>query len=302
MVNVGVLVKQMRESRCMSQEELADGIVARESLSRLENNQRGMSNDKLDKLFARMGYEAKQFFMHAQSYDEMEIYRLRDEIDNYIRREDEAAARKAMFELEERLADNPCKFHRQYVLFTRTVLLWGEGCPPAELRALLDDAIHITIPDFDEAAVYGYLLGGTELEIVNMMHVVHRENGRDDLAIALLTRLSKNIRKNYMNDTEKAGRLTFILINLSSVLGMNERYDEALALVEEGIELGQRYCALKMLPCLAYNKAYILHHTKQEEQVPDLLRQAYYGNKALGFHVAATRIKEKALRNFGVEL
>ncbi|MCL2198734.1 MAG: hypothetical protein FWB80_07410 [Defluviitaleaceae bacterium] len=132
-----------------------------------------------------------------------------------------------------------------------------------------------------------------------MAKAFYIENMKEDV-IEMLYKLVINLKKRCVDQLENARNLTFVSYHLTCYLGLSGRYDEALALCNEAIEIGGKNYAFNYLPELKYNKAYCLHHLNRHDEVEALIHQAYYGCLSHEEKFLADEIKERAEKNFGI--
>jgi transcriptional regulator with XRE-family HTH domain len=300
-ISQGKLIKHLRKQNGFTQERLAEGIMDRSNLARIENGDQAISKDKLDLLTNKLGYTAKRFFTYALSNDEYKYYTLRDKLENALARCDIKKATELIDEMEkyEAFRDG---HHKQFLLKGKAALILTNNSDYIYAYALLSEAIQLTIPKFSEKLVSTYLLAHNDIEILCMIAETYDLNGEPDKAIDLLLKMSKSVRKYYVDEHEKTRSLAFILSNLSACLGMQKRYKEALDLCDEAIEECKRNQVYGVLPVLTFNKACSLFYLNRNKDVKRLLRQAYYGSMVMGLESLTTQIKDFALSEFKINI
>ena len=299
--SVGIIIKQLRKKQEMSQEKLVEGIMTRENLSKIENGLQVVSKENLDAFLERLGYSSARFFPYALSDEEHIVFALREELDNHLARLDIDKASGLIATMEE-LAPFKKGLHRQYLLKNKAIACLKKEKDLAKVRSLLDEAIKITIPDFQERLVNTYLLATCDIEIIQAISEFHHENGDTDKAIYILEKLAQNIRNHVVDARSKVRALTFTLYSLSSYLGEQGKFNEALGLCNEAIEAGRSNRVYGLLPMLAFNKAYCLFHLGQCDKVKGLLHEAYFTCINMGLDSVATTIKEQSPVLFQIDI
>jgi len=305
----GQTIKLIRKQQGLTQEELASGIMERENLSKFENGKQGIKRETLALLINRLGHAANRFFPFPVSPKEYELLLQQDKLDNAIALNNIDEAEMLLSETEALLSDAqiPASFkegiYLQTLLRCRASLRVLRGEDTQASRELLNTAIEITIPKFKAKLVNTYLLCSDEIEIICMMAELDYIQGQHGSAITLLTKLAASIRKYYVDPREKAHNLTFVIYNLSRLLGLQNKHTDALALCNEAIIEGERERAYYLLPEIKFNKACGLHSLNENDpEVRDFAYQAYYGCLALGKVSTASEIKEQALQLFKIAI
>ena len=298
---VGIMIKQLRKKQRMSQEKLAEGIMTRENLSKIENGLQIVSKENLDAYMERLGHTAARFFPYALSSEEYIVFALREELDNHLAHFNTNKADE-LIDTMEKLAPFKKGLHKQYLLKNKAITCLKKEKDLVKTRDLLNEAIKITIPDFQEKLVNTYLLATCDIEIIQAMGELHHENGDTDKAVYLLEKLAQNIRNHVVDARSKARALTFALYSLSSYLGEQGKFDEALDLCNEAIESGRNNRVYGLLPMLTFNRAYCLFYLGQHDEVKGLLYEAYFACINMGLDSVATTIKEQSPVLFQIDI
>ena len=298
-IPIGKALKALRLKRGLIQAKLARGIIDRSSLSKIESGRHDVSRATLELLADRLGHTAEYVLLYAISNAEFDVFELRDEMDNHTSNMDHAILKKLITKAES-MPGFKEPLHRQFLLCKKAYTLLDND--PYQASLLLQEAITITIPGFNERLIKTFLLARNDIEIINSMATLHNKNNNTDRAIELLRLLSDNIRSRTVDPYEKARSLTLTLYNLSVCLGKQERYKDGLVVCNEGISEGQAARCYGLLPKLLYNKGYCLfklgHPTMAEECIID----AYYTLRAYGLFNDAENIKNNTFRNFNISI
>ena len=117
---LGPILKARREALGLSQEDLADGICAVPTLSRIENGERMPTKNHFEMLMQRLGYSAMSMDFFTDKQDFL-IYELKFKTRQAYIARNYPLARKFLDELEMML-DKPTKIDRQFVLLHQILL------------------------------------------------------------------------------------------------------------------------------------------------------------------------------------
>jgi len=298
---LGLLIRRLRKLNGISQDKLAEGIMDRGNLARVERGQQNISKDKMDLLLNRLGTDSKRFFPYVLSDEEFENYELRSKLENYLVRRRLKDATKLIREMEA-IPDFKQGLSKQFLLKSKAALSDLKGLNINRRYKYLVEAIKITVPKFKETMVHTYLLAGDDIEIIGMMAGIHTDKGEHRKANDLLQKLALNIKNHYMDEYEKARSLTFVLFNLSCVLDTQKRYEEMLAVCDEAIAVSEENQIYGLLPQLKFNKARCLFYLDRKDEVKELLLQAYYGSLALGHAGRSSFMSKFASEELQIEI
>lgn len=150
---IGEMIKRKRKELGLTQEQLCEGICEPSTISRIESGRQGPAKNKLDALLQRLGLPGERYYA-LMSKDEMEISNLKEKIISCNVARNAVEGLKNLEKLEA-LATEDDHLLRQFILRSRIFLGYikeGKVCPYTleEKEKMLQEAIHLTIPDFDE--------------------------------------------------------------------------------------------------------------------------------------------------------
>jgi len=299
----GKTVGMLRKQQGITQAKLCEGIIEPDAMSKVERGVHGISKEKMDLLLGRLGYVAKRFFPYPLSVDELNVFVLRDKLNNLDESIDSDKMASLINEIESSHELFKEGLHRQFLLKCKALLLKKEG-EAKESKKMLDEAIKITLPHFKENLVNKYLLANDDMEIIVMMAQIAYEEGHCDSAIILLRKLAESVETYYVDEYEKARSLTFVLYSLSKYLGLMGRFDEAVSACEKAVNAGVKNKAYGFLHLLKFNQAYCLyyHDKRRINEVKELLFEAYYTCKAYGELHVAEEIKINTKKLFQIDI
>ena len=277
----GKLLKQLRIQQGLSQEKLVGDTMDRSNFGKIESGKQAISKEKMDALLEKLGYESARFFPYVLTDKEFEVFTLRDALDNCLAHFEIDKAAELVAKMET-IPEFKKTLHRQYLLKSQATICLKKEKDFVKAGELLDEAIKTTIPKFEEKLVHTYLLATNDIEIINLIATIYRDNDRVDDAITLLKKLIQNIKSNVMDNYNKARSLTLVRYSLSLCLGKKELYEEELEVCNEAIETGQKNRVYGLLPMLIFNKAYCLLKLKRPDEIRKLLYQSYFFCEGMG--------------------
>ena len=304
--HIGEYIKRKREEKEIKQDELCYGICDRSTLSRIERGKQEPSYYILKALLQRLGISEDrcQILMGPQ---EFEISELQREIIADNVRKDFSSALKKIRRLEElsQSAENPLL--QQFVRRVRALAGYEENGErfaydyPTQ-REMLMQALKLTHPNIDLSHISNCLLSVDEIKILNQYAITYSEIGNRRYAIHIYQQLFDCINYNCIDTESIVSILTLLAYNYSRLLGQERRYEEAVEIAE----LGQNYCVkynkCQMLGGLLLNIACCAHELEDDEKSKDLLRQAYYVNKAMKQEKSCKVVEEYWKQTFKREL
>lgn len=301
---VGSLIRDARERQKYSQEELCYGICTTSTLSRIENGVQAPGKKILEGLMQRLGI-ADPIYNSYLSREEMERYEIEEQLTRCLARKEYARAAKYVDILEERLKESSkreygIKLEEQYLYFARALICKNQGESAERIQELLLAAIHMTIPEFDGIHIRARLLTFHEISILNNIGCAYHAMGKVWDALRLLFELMEYIEGNAAGDGELSVKYLMILQNLSSWMGQERQYKEALELCQKGIDYCVEYGKMHIFPMLLCNKACALAELGQYEMSKEIFYQSIAIFQAMSQHERAEQIREYAENHYGI--
>lgn len=252
---VGYLIKQRREELGFTQEELADGVCAVTTLSRIENGERLPTKNHYEKLYQRLGLSDLLYYTYVDEKT-LELHEQKFRIRHLVslRQYEEA---KELLEAYVCSTDMNSTSEEQFVLLYSTIVAQN-AFSPEERSSRFTEAISLSCPQF-EKGVYPVLLSYEEIIILNNIAVCYWQMKNYDEAIHILTYLKQYYEKGIMNQEEILKTQTMILYNLSTSLGLAGRYDACIEICDLGIKISRETGRCSQLSKMLYNKAWSLN-------------------------------------------
>ena len=302
---VGARVRDVRERQKYSQEELSYGICTPSTLSRIENGLQVPGKKILEGLMQRLGIG--DGMNHAYlSKEEMERYELERRLVRCLGREEYGEAGRLASQMEEKLEraarkDYGMKMVDQYVRFAQVMVRKSQGEDAECVFQMLLDIIRITIPDFDGIHIRDRLLTFHEISILNNIGCAYHDKGELWNGVRLLFELKEYIEGHTPGGEEMSVKYPMILQNLSSWMGQERMYSDALALCQTGIDYCIEHGKLHVFPMLLCNKACALAELGQYDLSRQCFGQAVAILQAMNQQERAEQTRKYAELHYGIK-
>lgn len=272
---LGHILKARREELGLSQEDLADGICAVPTLSRIENGERMPTKNHFEMLMQRLGYSAMSldFFTDKQDFV---IHELKFKTRQAYIAKNFPLARKFLEELEAML-DKPTRIDRQFVLLHQ-ILLNQKQFSNAEKLKQLETAIQLTCPKYKHNYI-PRVLSYDEIILLNNIAICYDALGERDRAISILTGVKGYYDHHVISEEEALRTQPMILYNLSKFLGLSGRYDECIEICDLGIRIARMTGRCPLLGETLFNRAWALiqrNRAGDKEVAERTLKHAIY--------------------------
>lgn len=302
---VGSLIREARERQKYSQEELCYGICTPSTLSRIENGVQAPGKKILEALLQRLGI-VDRIYNSYLSREEMERYEMEEKLTRCLARKEYGKAQELVRILEEKLQnasikEYSLKLEEQYVCFARILIYKNQGGDAEHILEQLLEAIRMTIPDFDGVHIRTRLLTFHEISILNNIGCMYHAMGHAWPALQLLFGLKEYIEEHTVGGQELSVKYLMILQNLSSWMGQEGHYQDALELCQTGIDFCVEYGKLHTFPMLLCNKACALAELGQYDVSKECFCQSIALFKAMSQHERAEQVRKYAESRYGIE-
>lgn len=251
---VGDYIKETRMRKGYTQEEVSFGICTTASLSRIENGLQIPGRFILDKLLERLGIENNVFNAFV-SKEEMEFYETVQNMSRNIADEDIDELEKQIVKME-KINIEFGGLEKQWLLFAKAEVFRKRGADSNEVKRILMEAIHITMPAFNgKTPLESNLLTYDEILIINSIAIQYSKEGKFIEALRLDMWLKEYMEEKIIDGKMKMTKYPVIIYDMSNWLGKVGRYEEALEIAEAGIDYCIKFGKLVVLPLLVFNKA-----------------------------------------------
>lgn len=301
---IGELIREARERQKYSQEELCYGICTASTLSRIENGQQVPGKKVLEGLMQRLGTVDRIYNVYANK-EERERYELEQQLARSLGNRDYGQAESLVSCMEKKIAQSPGKpfcrnMEKQYLAFANVLIQKQKGKNAGWVLKGLLDAIHMTIPDFDGIHIKSRLLTYHEIAILNNIGCAYHSLGRVMDAVQLLLGLKEYMEIHILGSGEMSLKYPMVLQNLSSWLGQEGMFQDALALCQAGIDYCIKYGRLHTFPMLLCNKACALAELGQYDMAKENFLQSIAIFQAVNQQEHAEQVKTYASTHYGI--
>lgn len=165
-IEIGKLVKTIRESKKIMASSLCYGICSASTLSKIENGDRLADYLTLNALFERLGVKVDNFEMLLDDKDYM-YFNQRNEINKKIEQNQYDEAIQLLKEYEKLLGNDISNLHKQYILLRTFQIYKNRNIEDKNLIFdLLKQAINCTVIDYQEKLNDKLLFSENELECI----------------------------------------------------------------------------------------------------------------------------------------
>lgn len=304
---IGEYIKENRELKGMTQEQLCGGICTAATLSRIENGRQNPSRDTVNSLLRRLGEPTDRFFALVNKR-EMEMEKLREDIQadciQYHRSGQPEIREAALAKLSrlEQIMEKNNKVARQYILSAKVTLGRPDG--PFSFEEKLDmlmKAIRLTIPGFNLKKIYLHRYSIVETTIINQIARAYSEAGEKRKAIDIYRQLLNFIEE---HDPKFAGYAThFCLVahDYAINLGLEKRYEEAMEIANRGWQVSVEKGTYQFLPGFLAILAECHYFTGNKEKSRELYIQAYCIYKAFKDEANLAIMRREMKERLGME-
>ena len=279
--NIGEFILKLRKKANLTLDQLCQGIYSVGNLSKIENNQITGGVYGMEAIMQRLGRHIDYYlntFLSGKDFDEKQM---RDKIIALTASREYDAAAELLKELagKKSFQKGICL---QFVKKMEALILSAKKGNTPEVLEILREALKITWPAFDERdqkCVNGIAvrpLAYYEISILNQIAMHYCNTGESALAVKIYERIRDSMDTFYVDELEKARTYGPLLFSYAKALTMMERYSEALAVADAGIEFEQRGQRLLHLPDLVATKAVCLLELGRKDESLSYFALAYY--------------------------
>lgn len=282
---LGPVLRNRREELGLSQEDLADGICAVPTLSRIENGERMPTKNHFEMLMQRLGYSAMSLDCFTDKRDFL-VHELKFKIRQAYVVQNFSQARKYLDDLE-CLIEKKTKIDQQFLTLYQVLLNKTRYETDAKIKKL-EDALKLTCPRYACGNI-PHVLSYEEIILLNNIAISYNAKGDSNRTISIFYTLKEYYEHHVVSTDEALRTQPMILYNLSKVLGLSGRFDECIEICDLGIRIARTTGRCTALEGTMYNRAWALlkrNHYGDRESARSCLKQAYY------FAMAMEKTKE----------
>ena len=270
---IGQRIRGVRESRGMTQEELADGICSTGTLSKIENGLQVPKRKTFTALMQRLGEPEYLYSIHL-SREEMQEMKICRQIERSIWKEDFVKTKELLEEYKSFLSGNKILENQCYRM------MWASLHPkqnenPHQVMQEFEEALRITIKDYPNILPSKrQWLTFEEISILNNIAVQYYRIGEITKSFSYIKWLKEYLEQTNMDEETLAKVYLVVLCNYAEILWVNGQAEEAHAIASHGIELCKEYAQFMVLPHFLIVMARSFVWKGKAKEAEECLRQA----------------------------
>ena len=231
---IGKIIFEERERAGVSQNKLCAGICSVTTLSRLEWGEQNIGKWSIDVFLQRLGKSQDKFWtiVHIGDYEVME---LRRSIWNNILYGSRRKAEKGIRQYRESMYIE--NLHEQFLKKCMGMIAGKRDNDWGKALQLFQDALSITVPEYQIANVEQLLIGRDEMQMILLMVEAYIHLGREETARQLIEGLLENIRQKNWDEEELVKIYPKVVRVYIGLLEKEERYEELVFIAKEAVEM-----------------------------------------------------------------
>lgn len=275
---IGYIIRQKREERGVSQEELAEGLCSVPTLSRIEHGQRIPSKSHFTAFMERLGYgigDADVFI----SKEEIEIHELQFRIRQEGILHRYSRIKPLLAELETLIHKNGDDPVYLQFLTANKIFCEDKSSFPAQSIPAIENALRITVPRYGHVNLQNLFLSFDELTCLNAIALYYCENNLVSKGLQMYSEIKEYMEEKIINPEERMRLYPAIVYNMSNYLGRSGYYQECIDLCCNSIPILQKYGRAQKIYLLNYNIAWCYEKLDKDfyqDKIIKLLLQSYY--------------------------
>ncbi|KAA0758560.1 helix-turn-helix domain-containing protein [Bacillus sp. AR2-1] len=265
--DLGIIIKELRMKKNISQSELCHGICSQSQISKIEKGMIYPSSILLYQLSERLGIDPNNIFALTQNKRLKYVKNVKYVIKDCLKQKQY----KELYEIvkkEKNLNNFQTKEEKQFLIWHESIAIFMVDRSIKTALDLLNNALKLTLTNSD-------FLSEREIDIMQTMAIFYAENKNYEKGINILRRCLTNFNKlDFPRDKEIKLK---IILNLAKCLDSTYQHEEAIKYLDKGIKLAINLNTLYLLGELFYLKGQYLLKIKQHN-VEDVV---YNWKKAL---------------------
>lgn len=291
---IGEIIREERNRRKISQEELCFGICSVTTLSRIENGSQKPSLKIEEALLERLGHSTENLVVYADD-KEVKKHRLESAIRTRMMHFEDAGDLLAEYQklLEKRGTE--CVLEEQFLVMSWAIQdFYQHTGESGDICKRLTEALCLTIPKYSESTLEDIkLLTTTEIEILNNLALAYAKEKEEEKALRIFRYLAKLLERDMSDGTTAHRHYNMILGNLARQLLYAQEYEEAEFFSRQGINYCKKRKRLNALPELLYYNATASFCLGRTEQAAERYQQAIALFRLLDRQDMAEAIREE---------
>ena len=269
--NAGLIIREVRAGKGLTQTQLAEGICSRQTISGIENGERKPDWFIFKAIATRLGLNPDDYYNGIASENDVYLVQKVQECVGYIQTFNFDAVKKLTEEMEADRKFLQCGDMAQTFLLRFKANLYAQGTykdsTAAKAHALA--CLRINRPDFEVEKITDYYLSDDECILISLLAIIIKDLEGLPKALEIWLALKQNYEKNYkLNNFTQAYR--DLCTNIAMAFKHLERFEECLKAAEEGITQSLSYHDMRTYSRYLYLKGWSLlklGRTEEGEEV-----------------------------------
>lgn len=298
-----ILIKELRMQQGLTQVQLCEGICTKGTLSRIERGLYRPDWYTFERLMQRLGEDPYKYYTDIITVEDQRRIEMKDKINNLLKEkksetDQEVEGLISVLEQEKNFKNG---INLQFLLYAKARLAFHRK-DFISTYDLATAALRITKPYFSEDNPLTYILSIDEINLINLIAVVHFSNNSVEKAAELLLRIKESMDLNLLNDEKRIKAYLQILYNITKYYGLLKRYEECLPLCDRGVELCTTYRNSFFHPLFIFHKACCLLYLQDIENGADLAGKTYSIFMGLDRYAEALQVVDYLKSEFNITL
>ena len=250
---IGEIIKTLREDQNISIQQLSHNVCSATTLSRIESGERDIDIMTATILFGRLGYRADKFDIYLDK-QEFDLYQRRASILQKKEQQkfEEMAAELDAYQIQ--LGNNITPLQQQFLKYMQGFLKM-ESSHFQDSIPLLEEALSVTVPDWNTISSSKMLLGFQELELLHYLSIVYEQIGNEQKAYSIRYSIIDYLEKHNIEKKQMVPLYTELVCQLAPYFLKQGFPKKSLSLCEQGLEIVGNTCTLYHLPQMMHWKA-----------------------------------------------
>jgi len=267
--NLGDIIKHHRNTKNLTQAQLAEGICSRQTINKLEMGERRPHKTVLEEIFLKLGLTIQDFDFGIEIEDEqtLELLKLRERVKVAVAGFDLEALGILDAEIDTLFSEDKNSREDKLAQFLRHHVRINLNLPPSKTPNLdlsMEHAvalIKLYREDFELNQIDSYYLTIREYNTISTIATIHGYRGDFTTALRILNQLKTNYEQNQQVISTHGALNVFytnLLVNLGVTYKISGDYDACLTQSIQNMELFKKHNDMKAFSRALYQRAFSL--------------------------------------------
>ena len=299
---IGDFIKNIRKQRGLTQADLADIGMDEATLSRLERGETKLpTNAKIRPLLERLGINPYSDLNLILDDQQEKLRKQQVALESAIEEVELDKVKALIAELENEPDYTKYLYNTQYLAYARIILSAYDTSDPMAICEQASAAIRMTIVHYQEEHIPSYLLSDTETRLINLIAGMYFRAGEPERAISVMYLVKANFEKRVIDQSERGRRYPKMMYHLAKYLTIVGRYQEAIELCDEVVQICRYTGYVRYVPFILSNKVVSLYELGDKESALEIIRWCYTTYKMYGMYDDMKDTETYAQATFGAD-